>query len=188
MVQPSQFDIITVGLLELEKKLARLDTLDIPLVHRLLESIGAYGEQRAKRHIEEQRAMDTRRLHASVTYHATVTAIEGVVFIGANAPEGPWVEYGREPGRMPPPRELIPWVRRHRMSGSYSIKSHRRIGGAYDQYWEDLEVAFAVARKIWHHGIKARPFMKPAAEDVEKQLPTFIRQAERAIKELWEHS
>ncbi len=76
------------------------------------------------------------------------------------------LEMGRRPGqKMPPPGALLDWVHRHRIAGTYSVgKSRRRRGDALQQYWEDLEAAFMIARKIGKRGLPAHHMFKNAAD------------------------
>lgn len=53
---------------------------------------------------------------------------------------------------------ITAWVRRKGISGSYSTKSRRRVGGKDKQAQEDAEVAFPIALSILRHGIKPHPF------------------------------
>lgn len=53
---------------------------------------------------------------------------------------------------------ITAWVRRKGISGSYSTKTRRRVGGKGQQAQEDADVAFPIALSILRHGVKPHPF------------------------------
>lgn len=96
------------------------------------------------------------------------------------------VEFGRRPGMKQPPIDaLLGWVRRKRLTGSYSVKTKRRIGSRASQDAEDRSVAFLVARKIAKHGTPARPFLFPSYEEERPKFLSRLRKAlDKAHKEV----
>jgi hypothetical protein len=81
---------------------------------------------------------DTRRLSGSIVHeiHGQGAALTGTV--GPSVRYGFYVHQGRRPGRMPPPRALEGWARRHGLN------------------------PYAVARSIARRGIPPNPFMARA--------------------------
>lgn len=77
------------------------------------------------------------------------------------------MEYGREPGTMPPPASLLRWV-------------HLKIR---PPEWKEYSVAFNIARKIKWHGIKGRFFMKTGFEKARTRIVTFFNAALERITE-----
>lgn len=75
--------------------------------------------------------------------------------VGYSASYAYIVEFGRKIGTMPPVSALIPWV-----------KKKLRINDPKQQ----KQVAFLVARSIFRHGTKAKPFFYPAYEKVIKGI------------------
>lgn len=53
---------------------------------------------------------------------------------------------------------ILAWVKRKKISGTYSVKTKRRTGGAKQKDREDKQLAFLIARKIARDGIHAHPF------------------------------
>lgn len=102
--------------------------------------------------------------------------------IFSNAPESPFQEFGTG-GKVDVPEEmaeiaaqfqgikggnmaafilaLTEWVRRHGLTGVYSVKTHRKntnLSNAND----DVQAAWAIARAILRDGLRPRPFLYPA--------------------------
>jgi hypothetical protein len=71
------------------------------------------------------------------------------------------MEFGREPGKMPPPEALTRWV-------------HLKLGVPKE---DELRVAYLVARKIKSKGIKAKEFMKTGFENAKDRVVRFFNQA-----------
>lgn len=87
------------------------------------------------------------------------------------------VEFGARP-HWPPLAPIQAWVRRKKLAGSYSIKSHRRVGGRAATDAEDRAVAFLIARKISREGTPERPYLFPAFEE---ERPKIVPRIARAI-------
>lgn len=71
------------------------------------------------------------------------------------------MEFGREPGKMPPSRELERWV-------------HLKLGVPNDKA---PGVAFLIARKIAKKGIKGRRFMAQGFQKTKGRVAGFFRRA-----------
>ncbi len=91
------------------------------------------------------------------------------------------MEHGRRPGTMPPPDKLVRWVHVKRLSGTYSIKSHRRQGGKARQEAEDWEVAFMIARAIKARGITGKHYMRDGFQKSMNQVIRFFEQAAKLL-------
>lgn len=119
----------------------------------------------------------TGRSINSVTY--TIEG-SGLSLVGQVGPASAWgraFELGRPPGIWPPLGPLIVWVRARHLSGVYSLKSkvHARITGRGPaaksfEFFDDLEAARGVQRKIAYRGIPPHPALVPA---FEKNLPAI---------------
>lgn len=120
---------------------------------------------------------DTRRLAGSITsdIRGTGLAIEGRV--GPSVQYGRFVEFGRRPGRMPPPDALIGWVRRH-SSARFARKTASREA-------ELRSRAFMVARAIGRRGVRAQPYLRPAYDSNRAAIAAlFARMGVRVTAQL----
>lgn len=70
---------------------------------------------------------------------------------------------------------IIAWVRRKGISGQYSVKTKRRVGGKAKQVQEDADVAFPIALSILRHGIKPQPFFFEPYFNERKALIERVR-------------
>lgn len=135
---------------------------------------------------------DTRRLAGSITHTIAGTGIALEGRVGPSVQYGRFVEFGRDAGRMPPPRALVGWVRRH---WAPSAAAATRIGGARfagrqrNAEWRRaaasaqrralsrgrsrqqaqrsaenvlLSHAWALAVSIGKKGVRAQPYLGPA--------------------------
>jgi hypothetical protein len=91
--------------------------------------------------------------------------VTGKVGSTINEPYPAVMEFGRQPGRMPPPEALERWV-------------HLKLGVPADKA---PGVAFQVARSIGRKGIKGRFFMRRAFERSKAAIDGFFRSALDAI-------
>ena len=143
-------------------------------VHRLVLRLALRGERYAREGVVK----DTAGLANSI--ESSAKGLNGRVF--SRAAHALPVEFGRKPGKMPPPKALLGWVRRH--TGAFSIRTRRRLGGR-NQAAEDRSVAFLIARAIGRRGTKGRFFFRKAHQRMRNELPTLIRQTQREIERLW---
>lgn len=65
---------------------------------------------------------------------------------------------------------IIDWVKRKRISGTYSVKTKNRTGAKGGRDFEDAEVAYAIALAILRKGIKPHPYLYPAYEKGRVEL------------------
>lgn len=65
---------------------------------------------------------------------------------------------------------ILDWVKRKKISGSYSVKTRRRVGGKVEQQIEDEQTAFAIYLSIIRHGVKPHPFFFKQQDIVGPQL------------------
>ena len=112
--------------------------------------------------------------------------VEGT--LTANVKYAQWVHDGREPGKMPPMKPILDWVHVKRMTGRYSIRTHRRLGNKYQQRFEDFEVARRIQWAIYKRGIRPKPFFDQSFDEhktwahrtLVKTLPDQVGKAWRA--------
>lgn len=72
---------------------------------------------------------------------------------------------------------LIGWVRRHGLTGVYSIKTHKRIGTNASNLDADTQAAWAIARSILRNGLKPQPFFYPAFVNGRSKLMPALEAA-----------
>ncbi len=77
------------------------------------------------------------------------------------------MEFGREPGTFPPVDSLLRWV-------------HLKLRPPKE---EEYGVALAVARKIYHRGIKGKKFLEEGWEKSKAQVQTYFAKALEKIAE-----
>ena len=102
---------------------------------------------------------DTAALVRSIT--SQVTPPTGRVF--STLSYAPVVEFGRAPGRPPPPDALVGWMARHGMTGD----------------------PWRLARAIGRRGTKGRFFFRAAARAAQQAAPKLLGDAVAAIEQAW---
>lgn len=117
--------------------------------------------------------------------------------IFANAPESAFQEFGTG-GRVDVPEEmaevaaqfqgikggsmaafilaLTEWVRRHGLTGVYSVKTHRKNSNLSNAN-DDVQAAWAIARAILRDGLRPRPFLYPAFVNGRAKLLPALEKA-----------
>lgn len=119
--------------------------------------------------------------------------------IHANAPESAYMEFGTGP-LVDIPTDmaamaaefqgagsgsfadfiiaLTGWVKRHGLTGVYSVKTHKRTSGNTD---EDEQAAYAIAISILRNGLAPRPFLYPAFVEARGTLPVDLEKAYQTL-------
>lgn len=97
-----------------------------------------------------------------------------------------FVEYGRRAGKMPPPDELIEWVRKKNMKNTALSSALVHVNGrrrkrkkAYTLNDLLTSAAWGLAKNIAKDGTKPHPFFKPALEATKGKVRQLLK---RAIK------
>jgi hypothetical protein len=147
----------TVTLDQFIKEVGQLpDTLG-EAVERGLRSAAARGVSVVVGEIEAVKAVNTGALKQSVNYKP----IKGGGEINVDAPHAGFVEYGRRPGKFPPPGPIYEWV--------------IRKGLASDET-QAKQITFAIQREIATFGIKPRRYFARAMKKIVKDvLPTEVK-------------
>ena len=123
-----------------------------------------------------------RSIRARNTTHGGLVASTLV----ANVEYAKWVHGGRKPGKMPPMKPILDWVHIKRMTGRYSIKTHRRLGNKYQQRFEDFEVARRIQWAIYKRGIRPKPFFNQSFDAHKDWAHRSLRsQIPAAVKQTW---
>lgn len=75
---------------------------------------------------------------------------------------------------------LTDWVKRHGLTGVYSVKTHKRNNNYANQ---DEQVAWAIAKTILKNGLQPRPFLYPAfVNQSQKLLPLLQKALQELLK------
>jgi hypothetical protein len=119
----------------------------------------------------------------------------------SNASYSPYLEFGTKGNYQPIPgidasefkgkgskeggkgffENILAWVKRKRIAGTYSVKTRRRVGKKADIQKENEQVAFAIYMSIMKHGIKPHPFF---FKQGDKHGPAIIKQIEQLVKQV----
>lgn len=66
--------------------------------------------------------------------------------------------------------KIAMWVRLKGITGTYSVKTRKRTGSKSVQETQNMQAAYAIARKIVTVGIPAQPFLMPSFEHQKLEL------------------
>lgn len=155
----STFNFKVEGLKELERDMKRADKNLMPVLRKAMVASTAKIKRDAKENVPVFQANLKRSIFDRVTSSLT-SSIKGIVGVGTGAKYGPFVEFGRRPGKRPPIDPIKKWAR---------IKLGNE--GA----------AFAIASKIASKGTKAQPFMLPALKDNVRFIENNFKEAADTI-------
>lgn len=75
-------------------------------------------------------------------------------------------------------RAIVNWVKRKGITGTYSVKTRRRIGNKINQIAEDYSAAWPIAMSILKYGVRPHPFFFKQMAIV---WPQFVRNVEQKI-------
>jgi hypothetical protein len=87
-------------------------------------------------------------IYSEIEKTSTRGELTGIVSASDYEPKVWAMERGRAKGKMPPIEAIMLWLKRKGISGTYSIKSKRRMGSKAKQEKEDTSLAWAIAIKI----------------------------------------
>ena len=153
------YTVRTPNLAEFQKSLKDPALFKKPL-HKLLNRASLHGEAVAKAKAPKDTSSMARDIKASVQ------SVSAKVSMPRNLTYYSVMEEGRRPGgKMPPPRELHGWMRRHGIP---------------------LGMAFVIARSIARRGIKGRFFMRQAAQSIHKKMPGYLRDMGEEVGLKWQ--
>lgn len=78
-------------------------------------------------------------------------------------------------------RNIVRWVKRKGITGTYSVKTRKRRGSKINQIAEDYSAAWPIALSILKNGVSPHPFFFKQMHIV---WPQMIRNVERRISEV----
>jgi len=116
--------------------------------------------------------------------------LEGIVSSSDYEPKVNAVEFGRNPGKMPPVEAIALWVRRKGLAGTYKVTAgktgrHARIGTRERQRKEDIGLAWAIALRIARVGTKGAFMFTKAFEASQSYIIKTMDAAVDRILNAW---
>lgn len=106
----------------------------------------------ARRNLQRNDSIDTKRLYNSVGGRVSASRFT----VGSPEEHASHVEYGRDPGKMPPHRPIADWAARHGMSPG---------------------AVYPIRLKIARYGIPAKPWLEPAVRKNIRRINKFYADA-----------
>lgn len=186
------------GLPELLKKFVDLQTNGLRMADAVVGSIADGVVLDAK----QSAPADLGKIRQGIGKESVSSATNIMYKIFSSAPESAFQEFGTGGRVIIPPemsdvaaqfqgqkggdfaefiKALVGWVRRHGLTGVYSVKTHKRIGTKASNADADEQAAYLIARSILKNGLKPQPFLYPAyVRGTAKLIPAF----EKGIQDL----
>lgn len=137
------FSVTVDGTTETVLLLGRFEATARKEISRVVQRSTLNIHRRARRRLTEEKAVDTGRALASISWIRV--GLDGLVSVDVEY--GKYIEFGTAP-HFPPPAALAGWARRHGMAG----------------------MEFVIARHIAQVGTPARPFLYPSYME---EIPVF---------------
>lgn len=193
---------VTLRVTGVRQEQARLKKLAERLQREVNAEVEAAGQEYVKRAKQtlsnNNRGNDEGTLLASINYEKLIT---GQVNVQAQAAHALYIEFGTRGNYRPQPGvdasafrtqpnkgrggfydAILRWVKRNKISGTYSVKTRRRTGSKVDQQIEDEQTAFAIYMYIIRHGIKPAPFFFQHQEPIRNLLERNIQNLVNALE------
>lgn len=117
----------------------------------ILDEIADSIFDKSQENLIKHKAVDTGNLLKT----ANVFRLPFEKHISYPSPYSDVIEFGRDPGSMPPSSALHKWVR-------------RKLGVSNEN--DIKRTAFAIAKSIEKKGTKPRPYLRPARDDVIREF------------------
>ena len=153
----SSFQIDTSGIDALAKRMDGAPAIVNAELLTAIRGVGLDAERYGKANLTAVGAIDRGQLRRAVTSTASAIGTGAQAILGVKLPYARPVEEGRRAGAtLPPTAPIAAWLGRH--------------GG-------DPKRAFVVARSIGRRGIRARPYLKPAAERAVRESGRHMQPA-----------
>jgi hypothetical protein len=70
---------------------------------------------------------------------------------------------------------ILDWVKRKKITGTYSVKTRKRQGSKVDQQIEDEQTAFAIYLSILRHGVRPHPFFFKQIDVIAPKIESDIQ-------------
>jgi len=145
-------------------------------VEKLTERIGLILERETKDVLSKHGKYATGDLYKSIRSKVIKLSKSYVIRCFAGVNYSQFVHEDTRP-HFPPINKIQKWVRLKKLTGRYSVKSKRRLGGKQTQHDEDRALAWIIARSIARKGTKGIKFfelaLKQAMPIIEKEIAVF---------------
>lgn len=144
-----------------------MNDFDFPHLRAVLEEYGKMAEAYYRDSLIAKKKNASYRLMSSVHYSTT---FEGNTFAVSLELLEYWkfIEYGRKPGRYPPPEAIIEWIK---------VKPITPRPSADGRLPSVKSLAFLIGRKIYREGIAPVPAMAEAIDKVNAEMEARIQEA-----------
>lgn len=157
-------NVTITGIPELTNALAQVSAEALRAADRGLQKAGMHIVADAQENLRKNGTNTTGRLSQTGKVQRTREAGGGwdAGFMGGEKNYAGAVEYGRRPGRIPPPDEITAWAYK---------KLHLRD-------WKKARaIGWGAAVNIGKHGTKGRPFFEPSVAKNRTRVLTEVRDA-----------
>lgn len=142
-------------------------------VEKLTEKIGLILERETKDVLSKHGKYATGDLYKSIRSKVIKLSKSYVIRCFAGVNYSQFVHEDTRP-HFPPINKIQKWVRLKKLTGRYSVKSKKRLGGKQTQHDEDRALAWIIARSISRKGTKGIKFfelaLKQAMPIIEKEI------------------
>lgn len=145
--------ISVTGLKEIQQEVVRMSKRQRENLRKETHATGLDVQRKAKEKLKSMGAWDLGNLANSIM--TDMVASGEICEVGPQAPYGPYVEYGARP-HFPPPDALEGWAKRH-----------------------GFESAWPICKAIAERGLKARPYLHPAYEEI---IRGYLMRLKRALE------
>lgn len=138
-------------------------------VEKLTERIGLILERETKDVLSKHGKYATGDLYKSIRSKVIKLSKSYVIRCFANVNYSQFVHEDTRP-HFPPINKIQKWVRLKKLTGRYSVKSKRRLGGKQTQHDEDRALAWIIARSIARKGTKGIKFFELALKQAMPKI------------------
>lgn len=143
------------------------NTLTFDNLQKVFNDYGKYAEQIYKYNLGLTRKNASRRLSDSTKHFVRVG--DKAMVVGLRLEEyWKYVEYGRKPGKFPPPSAILKWI---------EVKPIIPRPDANGRIPSPRSLAYLIGRKIKNEGIDPAPILATTAEQVNAKFMQAIRDA-----------
>lgn len=143
------------------------NTLNFDNLQKVFKDYGKYAEQIYKYNLGLTRKNASRRLSDSTKHFVRVG--DKSMVVGLRLEEyWKYVEYGRKPGKFPPPSAILKWI---------EVKPIIPRPDANGRIPSPKSLAYLIGRKIKNEGIDPAPILATTAEQVNAKFMQAIRDA-----------